>query len=246
MQKTKNNSFFWICGKHTVFEALKNPLRQIKEIVLLKNSKNQINQSISSKFKIIYENQNFFNHKFGTDLSHQGIAVCVKPIIFENVKEYIKKYNPTEIIALDGIHDPRNIGAIIRSAVSYNWNTILVNKKDFNNQSASLFKSASGGMEHINLIVSSNIFNDIKYLQKENFWVLGISSNSNNSLYQFKNLNKKVLIFGSENKGIRSYLEKFCNNTYKLPISKNINSLNVSCAVSSTLTIIDYIKKNPL
>ena len=222
---------FWIGGRHAVEAALNNKNREIVRVVSLQEIK-----VASKRIEIQIENKKFFNKIFmDKDLAHQGIAALIKPLKEHSLEEEIKNNNLKNLIALDGITDTRNVGSIIRNAVAFNIDGIIVNKKEINQDSQAMYKAASGAMENIKIFPVSNITNYIKLLKKNDFWVIGFDSNAKRNFEKFKWFKKNLLIFGSENKGIGKNLLSNCDEVLKINISNKINSLNVSCATSAVL-----------
>ena len=222
---------FWIGGRHAVEAALNNKNREIVRVVSLQEIK-----IASKRIEIQIENKKFFNKIFmDKDLAHQGIAALIKPLKEHSLEEEIKNNNLKNLIALDGITDTRNVGSIIRNAVAFNIDGIIVNKKEINQDSQAMYKAASGAMENIKIFPVSNITNYIKLLKKNDFWVIGFDSNAKRNFEKFKWFKKNLLIFGSENKGIGKNLLSNCDEVLKINISNKIDSLNVSCATSAVL-----------
>jgi len=222
---------FWIGGRHAVEAALNNKNREIVRVVSLQEIK-----VASKRIEIQIENKKFFNKIFmDKDLAHQGIAALIKPLKEHSLEEEIKNNNLKNLIALDGITDTRNVGSIIRNAVAFNIDGIIVNKKEINQDSQAMYKAASGAMENIKIFPVSNITNYIKLLKKNDFWVIGFDSNAKRNFEKFKWFKKNLLIFGSENKGIGKNLLSNCDEVLKINISNKIDSLNVSCATSAVL-----------
>ena len=222
---------FWIGGRHAVEAALNNKNREIVRVVSLQEIK-----VASKRIEIQIENKKFFNKIFiDKDLAHQGIAALIKPLKEHSLEEEIKNNNLKNLIALDGITDTRNVGSIIRNAVAFNIDGIIVNKKEINQDSQAMYKAASGAMEYIKIFPVSNITNYIKLLKKNDFWVIGFDSNAKRNFEKFKWFKKNLLIFGSENKGIGKNLLSNCDEVLKINISNKIDSLNVSCATSAVL-----------
>jgi 23S rRNA (guanosine2251-2'-O)-methyltransferase len=222
---------FWIGGRHAVEAALNNKNREIVRVVSLQEIK-----VASKRIEIQIENKKFFNKIFmDKDLAHQGIAALIKPLKKHSLEEEIKNNNLKNLIALDGITDTRNVGSIIRNAVAFNIDGIIVNKKEINQDSQAMYKAASGAMENIKIFPVSNITNYIKLLKKNDFWVIGFDSNAKRNFEKFKWFKKNLLIFGSENKGIGKNLLSNCDEVLKINISNKIDSLNVSCATSAVL-----------
>lgn len=197
--------------------------------------------------KIAFEDDVFFKKIFRSEIPHQGYAVLIERIVENNFKNFLKyeleRKKISNIIALDGINDPRNIGSIIRSACAFNIDAILINKKDFNSKSFLLYKTASGAMDLINIFEVSNIINEINFLKKENYFIAGLDSNSETSIYNFPLFKKNLLIFGSEENGLKNTIKNSCDGLFKIPINQKINSLNVSNACSAAFSIVNYIQK---
>ena len=169
--------------------------------------------------------------------------MLIEKIKENNIQFYIEQNKINNVLALDGVTDPRNIGSIIRTAVAFGYEAILINKKNFNPKSFLLYKAASGALEKIILIETSNILNEIKILKSNNFWVLGMDGNATQSLYNYKPQLKNLIIFGSESSGMKNLIKTNCDEICKIPInSNNVQSLNVSNAVASALSILNYKK----
>lgn len=252
-KKTRNylkkipNSAFWIGGKHSVLTAVHNPKRKIYQIILHEKFKGTENTLIQShKEKVLFKSDNFFNKIFKFQIPHQGFAVLIDKINQQNFKDFInEKININKIlniVALDGVNDQRNIGSIIRSACAFEIDAMLLNSKDYNSKSFFLYKSASGAADIIPVFEVSNILNEINFLKKQNFYVIGMDSNADTNLYNFKFQNRNLIIFGSEENGLKNIINNNCDITIKIPISKNMESLNVSNACAATFAILNYIQ----
>jgi len=238
-RKTMKNNFFWIGGKHSVLAALNNPKKKIKKIITVKP------ETFLEKYSKITEQKNFkfFNKLFADEtIAHQGIAAQIENFNYEDVTNTNTK-ELKNIIILDGITDPRNIGSIIRSSVAFNCDGIIVKKKDFNKKSASMYKASSGAIEKINIFTVSNLSNAIRILKKNNFFIIGMDSKARNKLDKKIIYNKNVFIFGSEGEGLSYNIKQNCDLLIRLEIGNQIESLNVSNAVSATLALYTYINK---
>ena len=107
------------------------------------------------------------------ETAHQGLVAEVEQLEEITLKEFIfeiKKSN-INLIALEEVTDARNIGAIIRSAVAFNIDGIIVKDRSFPSKSKLLYKSASGGVEHIKIFKVSNLNTALKYLKTKDFWI---------------------------------------------------------------------------
>ena len=150
---------------------------------------------------------------------------------------------PLVFLILNELQDDRNIGSIIRSAVAFGANGIIMNKRHFRSKSHEMFKTASGAMEHVAICLVSNLNNAIKILKENNVWVYAMDSDSKKDIFDYNFNNRSAFVFGSEGSGISDLVKKNCDEVIKIGISKNMESLNVSNAVSSVLSIYNYRQK---
>ena len=170
---------FLIVGKHAVLEALKNPLRKIERVFLTEDAKKKLNRenqnlNLFKQIPVFYKSRKELDNLCGKDeTAHQGLVVEVEQLEEITLKDFIiknKKQN-INLIALEEVTDPRNIGSIIRSAVAFKMDGIIVKERSFPSKSKLLYKSASGGAEHIKIFKVSNLNTALKYLKSKEFWV---------------------------------------------------------------------------
>ena len=136
------------------------------------------------------------------------------------------------MIALEEVTDPRNIGSIIRSAVAFNMDGIIVKERSYPFKSKLLYKSASGGTEHIKIFKVSNINTTLKFLKTKDFWISAFDVSAIKDFTTNNWKGKNVLLFGSEGFGLKSKTLNHSDFRYKVKINKNIESLNISNTVS--------------
>ena len=235
---TKNNDIkqFWLGGKHTVNHALKNENNTISKVFL--SSKNYINEIPKKYLNLIsIKSHQEIDKLFSTKINHQGYALKIKErktFQFSELKKNIIKYD--EIVILNNVFDDRNIGSIIRSCVAFNVKCLILEKNNFRAGSELMNKSASGGMEYIDIYLVSNLNNVIKVLQQNTYWVYSLDGKSNKSIFDIKFNKKSAFIFGSEGDGIKSLIKKNSDEIISIPINQKIESLNLSNSVSIVLS----------
>ena len=242
----KKSSFF-IVGKHAVIEALRNPSRKVLRIFLTEDSKKIIYRN-SPKIDLLKNQRIYYKTKRELDkycnkddLLHQGFVAEIEHLDLIDIKSFIKNKNNLNFVCLDDVSDPRNIGSIIRSAVSFAIDGIIVNERNFPNNSKLMYKSASGAMEYIKIFQVANIKNIIKYLKEKNFWVYGFDSKSEKSFTSVEWKGNNILLFGSEGFGIKKHTEKYADFLVKINISDKIESLNIS---NSAAIVFHHINNN--
>ena len=121
---------------------------------------------------------------------------------------------------MDGVTDPRNIGSIIRSAVSFEIDGLIIKDRNFPAESKLMYKSASGSMEYMQIFKVPNIKTTIKYLKEKNFWVYAFDSNTDKDFTNVNWSGNNILLFGSEGFGIKKHTEKYADYKVKINISK--------------------------
>ena len=236
MKKTS----FLIVGKHAVLEALKNSSRKIVRVFLTEDSQKRLNRENQSLnlFKnvpVFFKSRKELDNLCGKDeTSHQGLVIEVEQLEELTLKEFVldnKKKN-MNLIALEEVTDPRNIGSIIRSAVAFNIDGIIVKERSFPSKSKLLYKSASGGAEHLKIFKVSNINTALKFLKTKEFWISAFDVSANKDFTNNDWKGRNVLLFGSEGFGLRSKTLTHSDFKFKVKMNDNMESLNISNTVS--------------
>ena len=242
---------FLIAGKHAVGEALKNPKRKVLRVFLTEDSKKKINRNnqdydLFKNVKIFYKTKKELDKYCAKDqLTHQGLIAEVEHLDNLTLKEYIQENsnrNNMNLVALDDVTDPRNIGSIIRSAASFNIDGIIVKERSFPSDSKLLYKSASGCMELINVFEVPNINTSLKFLKTKNFWISGFDLESNKDFTKHNWSGNNVLLFGSEGFGLNFQTKKNADYLLKIDINKKVESLNIANSASVVFHYLDGFK----
>ena len=239
----KKNFDDWIWGKHSVFEALnsKRPINRIwctseifsseKFYILLKD--------IKSKGVLIEEVSWNRLSQLTFGAAHQGVALqlaCSKTISLEKLIDFSKKNSTNPIIlALDGITDPHNVGAIIRSAEAFNCKGILIPQRRSAGLTGTVAKVAAGALEHLPVSRVVNLNRALEELKKNGFLAVGLSGNARLSISKFDKKTPTVVVVGSEDKGISLLTQKKCDFLLRIPLKGKTSSLNASVAAAISL-----------
>ena len=244
-----NKSSFFIVGQHAVIEALKNPKREVLKIFLTEESKKKIhrhspNKNLLDGVKVYFKTKKELDkYTAKENLLHQGYVAEIKHLEKENLKEFIKDKNNINLVCLDGVTDPRNIGALIRSAVSFNINGLIIKERHFPNESKLMYKAASGSMEYLNIFEVSNINSTLKNLKYKNFWIYGFDGKGDKDFTDVEWKGNNILLFGSEGSGMHTHTSKYADFLVKININRKIDSLNISNSASIVFHHLSYIKK---
>ena len=231
---------FLIVGKHAVLEALKNPSRKIERVFVTEDAQKKLNRENQSlnlfkKINVFYKSRKELDNLCGRDeTAHQGLVAEVEQLEEITLKEFVIKNEKEKInlIALEEVSDPRNIGSIIRSAVAFGIDGLIVKERSFPSKSKLLYKSASGGTEHIKIFQVSNINTALKFLKTKNFWVSAFDVSAKKDFTTNNWKGKNVLLFGSEGYGIKAKTLEKSDFKFRVQMNGVIESLNISNTVS--------------
>jgi len=231
---------FLIVGKHAVLEALKNPNRKIERVFLTEDAQKKLNRenqnlNLFKKINVFYKSRKELDNLCGRDeTAHQGLVAEVEQIEEITLKEFVmeNKNKNINLLALEEVTDPRNIGSIIRSAVAFDVDGIIVKERSYPSKSKLLYKSASGGAEHIKIFQVSNVNTALKYLKTKEFWVSAFDISAQKDFTKHNWNGKNILLFGSEGYGIKAKTLENADFRFRVNMNNNIESLNISNTVS--------------
>ena len=239
----KKNFNDWIWGKHSVFEAL-NSERAINRIwctsEIFSSEKFYILLSDLRLKGVLIEEVSWnrlSQMTFGA--SHQGVALqlaCSKTISLKELIDFSinKSANPI-ILALDGITDPHNVGAIIRSAEAFDCKGIIIPQRRSAGLTGTVAKVAAGALEHLPVSRVVNLNRAVEELKKNGFLAIGLSGDGKLSISKFHEKTPMVVIVGAEDKGISLLTQKKCDFLLKIPLKGKTSSLNASVAAAISL-----------
>ena len=244
--ETNLEDFIW--GKHSVFASLESgrPINRIwctseirsseKFFILLKEIKNK---------GVLVEEVSWSRiSQITRGAVHQGIALQVsytKTLPLDELINFsrVNKTSPV-LICLDGITDPHNVGAIIRSAEAFGCSGLILPQRRSAGITGTVSKVAAGALENLPISRVVNLNRSLQTLKDEGFLVVGLSEKAKESVYKFKENMPLVIVIGSENKGISLITQKYCDYLLKIPLIGKTTSLNASVAAG---ICISYLTK---
>ena len=215
----------YIYGKNSFSEALKN--NRISKAYVLKGS------SFIDELKKKHINYEIVDRSYLDSLTksanHQGVLAEVFDYKLYELKDLIVKENGL-IVVLDGLKDPHNLGAIIRTCECAGVDGIIYKKHNAVKLSDTVAKVASGALEHVKVVEVTNITNTLKELKKQGYWVVGSDASGDVSYKDIDYKRNIVLVIGSEGEGISRLVKEECDYIASLPMKGQVNSLNASVA----------------
>ena len=173
--------------------------------------------------------------KYADGVVHQGVVALAAPVKFADLGEVLQNWSSDKaplLILLDGIEDPHNMGAIIRTAECCGATAVLIPKRHTAPINATVAKTSAGALESIPLVQVGNVAQTIEELKKQGFWVLGAHMEGQQTLYQADLTSPLVLVIGNEGKGLSRLTKERCDFLVTIPMYGRINSLNASVAAA--------------
>jgi 23S rRNA (guanosine2251-2'-O)-methyltransferase len=168
---------------------------------------------------------------------HQGIAAAVSPLPNDALGTiFAKKKIPAPLVVLlDGIVDPHNLGAIVRTAHCVGADALVVPKDRAAGATPVVSKVSAGALEHTRICRVTNLANSIQWLQKKGFWVAGLAMEGKQTLFEADLKGSLALAIGSEGKGLRRLVKEHCDFLVSIPLQGRVDSLNASAAAAVVL-----------
>ncbi len=161
--------------------------------------------------------------------NHQGCLAEVRTFKFSEVNSMLKEKNGL-IVMLDGLKDPHNLGAIIRSCEGAGVDGLIIRKDRAVGVTETVSKVASGALEYVKIAEVTNLVSTIKKLKNSGYWIVGADGKGKDYYDKLDYDMNTVLIIGSEGEGISRLVLEECDYVVKLPMKGHINSLNASVA----------------
>lgn len=219
-----------IMGINPVIEVLKSD-KNIEKLEVYKGIKKDtikeiLNLASKKNIKVHYTDKRI-------DKS-QGVVVQISEydyyVDMVQFLEKVLKKDKSIVVILDQIQDPRNFGAIIRSAECFGVDGIVMQDRNNVKVTETVVKSSTGAIEHVDIIKVTNISDTIDKFKKYGYTVYGAEANGECYYYEENYSNKVCLVLGSEGNGMRKKVREHCDKVVKIHLKGQINSLNVSVA----------------
>jgi 23S rRNA (guanosine2251-2'-O)-methyltransferase len=227
-------------GRHAVIAALANPHRVVRKIWGTREAINAL--ELPPVLPIVYSDVADLGRMVPSDAPHQGI-VCevdtLEDIWLGDILEQGAVDEPSRsrpILVLDQVTDPHNVGAIFRSAAAFDALAIVTQDRHSPPESGVLARAASGALEIMPWVRVVNLARALDEIAEAGYWRIGLDGEASESLSNaLKGSSKVALVLGAEGDGLRHNSMAHCDILAKLPISKRMESLNVSNAAAIAL-----------
>jgi len=222
-RKASGPETVWLFGLHAVREALENPMRVKKRLILTKNAADKLAQAIEIDPQSV----------------HQGAALEVAPLDWGSVSEMCApRGQAPRVLLLDRVSDPHNVGAILRSAEVFGARAVIAPQRHSAPETGALAKAASGALERQPYLRVTNLARSMTALSEMGYRLLGFDGEAEASLEDALFVHGKeplALVLGAEGPGLRELTRDSCTELVRIPFASDFGSLNVSNAAAIAL-----------
>jgi 23S rRNA (guanosine2251-2'-O)-methyltransferase len=230
-----------IYGVNPILEALKSKNDTIKKIIVTIRKKGRVIQTIMAlaaerHIPVEFIERNFIDKMTGCK-NHQGIVAFCEGFMYASLHEVINRSQMKSgtVLILDGITDPQNLGALIRTAHCLGVAVVIIPDNRAASVTAAVIKASAGAAQWLPVVRTTNLSRTIEYLKERGFWIYGADAHEGRPAQEFDDSGPVGLVVGSEGRGLRSSIKKKCDFFLSVPMVGMINSLNVTVATGIIL-----------
>jgi 23S rRNA (guanosine2251-2'-O)-methyltransferase len=239
----------WLYGTHAVLEALANPRRRVTRLLVAAEAAAKeaprLEPLLAGRADGLGAEpvtREALAQLLPEAAVHQGLALRVLPLdqpdlpaLLANLSPPGDTGRPLVVVALDQVTDPRNVGAILRSAAAFGATAAVAPQRHAAPESGALAKAASGALEHLAYLQVGNLARALDQLKEAGFWILGLAAEGATTIAEADAGARIVLVLGAEGSGLRRLTRERCDLLVRLPTGGAIGQLNVSNAAAVAL-----------
>lgn len=232
-----------VYGIHAVSAQLDHPEQISKILISVERRQDARVQKIvqlakTAKLPLAWVAREVLDEQLG-DVNHQGVmAITVKSVSNFDEHDLMNLIHDAKnglILALDGVQDPHNLGACLRSADAAGVIAVIAPKDRSSPLTPVARKVACGAAEHVPFIQVTNLVRTLENLKEAGYWSVGLTEEADQSLYEIDLTGPTIVVMGAEGDGLRRLTKEKCDFLAKLPMAGTVSSLNVSVATGISL-----------
>lgn len=232
-----------VYGIHAVSALLSNPHRSIYKLYVAqerndKGLQDLLSKAQQAKINIELVSMQKMNQRFA-EFTHQGIVASVSSLPEYNDSHLMalleSSKTPALILILDGVTDPHNLGACLRSADATGVDFVIIPKDKSASITPVVSKVACGAAESVPVVRVTNLVRAMEVLKQEGVWIYGAAGEATQSVYDIDCSGTMAVVMGAEGEGLRRLTREHCDGLFSLPMLGTVESLNVSVATGVSL-----------
>ncbi|MFZ9396917.1 MAG: 23S rRNA (guanosine(2251)-2'-O)-methyltransferase RlmB [Erythrobacter sp.] len=222
-------------GRHAVEAALMNPERQHRKLWATREGIDSLDGELPPDFPVEYADPADLARLVARDAPHQGLVLECAPLEDVFLDEVMDGDAARPLVVLDQVTDPHNVGAILRSAAAFGAAAIVTQDRHAPPESGVVAKSASGALEVVPWVRVVNLARALEEMAEAGYWRIGLTGHADGVLADLLPTGPVALVLGAEGAGMRHNIEAHCDALARLPITRAVESLNVSNAAAISL-----------
>ncbi|HEY9164036.1 MAG TPA: 23S rRNA (guanosine(2251)-2'-O)-methyltransferase RlmB [Magnetovibrio sp.] len=237
-------------GVHACLAVLANPDRDVRRIVIATQNVDELEAAVcdaanaatelggTPRPQIEFRDRRELDALLPRDAVHQGICVDATPLAMVAIEDIIadaQDLSSACVVVLDQATDPRNIGAVMRTAAAFGAMAVIVQDKHAPEITGTMAKAASGAVERIALVRVTNLARALDLLKAAEFWCVGFDGQATDYLSAKTLQGRNAIVLGAEGAGLRRLTRETCDLLVKIPITDAVESLNLSNAAAIAL-----------
>jgi 23S rRNA (guanosine2251-2'-O)-methyltransferase len=223
-------------GRHAVEAALKNPARHHRKLWATREGVASLDGELPPEFPLEYAESADLARLVAHDAPHQGVVIEVEPLEDIWLADLLGEAPERAVLlVLDQVTDPHNVGAILRSAAAFGAIGIVTQDRHAPPESGALAKAASGALERVPWARVVNLARALEEIAEAGFWRIGLAGEATMELKDALGPQRVALVLGAEGPGMRQNTREHCDALARLPITDEVESLNVSNAAAIAL-----------
>ena len=224
----------WLHGRHAVAAALANRSRTVRRL-LQTEAGDAAAAARRRGIPVETVERRLLDRRFGTGAVHQGIALQCDPLPPPDLEAIAAEPGPARLLLLDRVSDPRNVGAVLRSAEAFGVRAVILPAAGAPAESAALAKAAAGALERVPLARVVNLARTLERLKAAGYWFVALDGTADLALDRLDLAGRVGLVLGAEGAGIRRLVRRACDFEAAIPMSGGADSLNVAVAAGIAL-----------
>ncbi len=232
----------WLYGLHPVLAAIVNPHRQISRVLATTAALPQLTRAMAEaapdrpRPAVECVDGRAIDQLLPPGAVHQGAAALVMPLAAPDLDQIAAAAGPAAcVLILDQVTDPRNVGAVLRSAAAFRVDAVIVQDRHAPETTGALAKAAAGALERVPLVRVTNLARALDALNDHGFCTVGLDGAATRSLADADLAGRVALVLGSEGSGLRRLVRETCDLLVRIPIAPAVESLNVATAAAVAL-----------
>jgi 23S rRNA (guanosine2251-2'-O)-methyltransferase len=224
-------------GLHPVEEAIRSGSRKLDHVSVARERRDDRLERLIALcrtvgIRVALEPRDQLTRLARTD-THQGVLAVVRERKFLGIEDLLARGKAGQhkfFLALDGVEDPHNLGALLRTADGAGVDGVVLPERRSAPMTATVAKTSAGASEHVQIARVTNLVRALEQMKQKNIWVLGLDERGTPDYTDFDFRTDCVLVLGREGAGLHDLVKKTCDHLLRIPMAGQVSSLNVSVA----------------